>query len=126
MRRTSAPVIARSTLFAVALAALGAMVANCNYMEIQDWPCPPSGTQLTYDNFGKDFLVKNCQWCHAGSERRGAPSDYDFSSVEAARKHKARIFARGAGPNATMPPGPDDPPAAERNKLAEWLACGAP
>jgi hypothetical protein len=37
-----------------------------------------------------------------------------------------RIFARAAGDNTSMPPGPDDPPEAERAMLAEWLACGAP
>lgn len=113
-------------LAAALLAALALASARCNYMEIQDWPCPQGGTKLTWDNFGKGFMQRNCQWCHGGTERRGAPSEYDFGSVEAVRKLAPRVFARSAGPNATMPPGPDDPPASERDQLAEWLACGAP
>ena len=34
-----------------------------------------------------------------------------------------RIFVRAAATNDSMPPGPDDPPQAERDDLAEWLAC---
>jgi hypothetical protein len=41
-------------------------------------------------------------------------------------RHRERIYIRAAGSNDSMPPGPDDPPRAERDKLAEWLACGAP
>ena len=95
---------------------------------IDDYPCPQEGTKLTYETFGRDYLATNCQTCHGQSstERKGAPSGYDFATVEAVREQKRRIFARAAADNTTMPPGPDDPPAADRNKLAEWLACGAP
>ena len=109
------------------LVCLVLMCVGCNYMEIQDHPCPPSGTALTWENFGKVFMVRHCQSCHASvEERKGAPSGYDFGSPEAVRKYKARIFARSAAVNTTMPPGPDDPPAEDRAKLADWLACGAP
>ena len=95
---------------------------------IDDYPCPKEGTKLTYAQFGQGFLAQNCQTCHGQSsdERKGAPSGYDFGTVESVRSHKDRIFARAAADNVSMPPGPDDPPAAERAKLAEWLACGAP
>ena len=95
---------------------------------IDDYPCPPSGTKLTYDSFGSSFLAENCQTCHGqqSSERKGAPSSFDFGTIADVRAHKARIFARAAAENVTMPPGPDDPPAAARHELAEWLACGAP
>jgi hypothetical protein len=95
---------------------------------IDERPCPQGGTSLTYDDFGRDFLSKYCQVCHGqgGTDRNGAPSDYDFYDVEMVRAFKDRIFARAAGDNTSMPPGPDDPPAADREKLAEWLACGAP
>ena len=74
------------------------------------------------------FLADNCQTCHgqSSSDRKGAPSGYDFGTIEEVRAREPRIFARAAADNVTMPPGPDDPPAGERYKLAEWLACGAP
>ena len=106
------------------LVALGA----CASTEIDEYPCPPGGTRLTYGEFGKGFLDAHCQVCHGagGTDRRGAPSSYDFHDHDAAKHHRARIFARAAADNTTMPPGPDDPPDGERKKLAEWLACGAP
>ena len=104
------------------------VLTACKETTIDDRPCPPEGTKLTYANFGRDFMNTNCQRCHGQptSDRQGAPGDYDFGSVDDVRHYKARIFARAAADNTTMPPGPDDPPEAEREKLAEWLACGAP
>lgn len=95
---------------------------------IDDVPCPPGGTTLTYDNFGAAFMNANCEGCHgqADGDRKGAPDGYDFDTVGAIRARKDRIFARAAADNTTMPPGPDDPPRADRDQLAEWLACGAP
>jgi hypothetical protein len=105
------------------------LLVGCSSGEtIDERPCPPGGTTLTYDNFGRGFLSAYCQVCHGkgGTDRNGAPSDYDFHDVEEVRTFKDRIFARAAGDNTSMPPGPDDPPADDREKLAEWLACGAP
>ena len=105
------------------------LAAGCKAeTSLEDYPCPKDGTKLTYDTFGREFLARSCQTCHgqARDERKGAPEGYDFATLDAARANKARIFARSAADNVTMPPGPDDPPAAERDKLAEWLACGAP
>ena len=113
--------------FAV-LAALAAICVGCKETTLDERPCPPSGTELTYENFGRGFMNDHCQRCHgvASSERNGAPSGYDFASVDDVRKYKERIFSRAAADNTTMPPGPDDPPEPDREKLAEWLACGAP
>jgi mono/diheme cytochrome c family protein len=113
----------------VALAACVLVGAACDAgVAIEDYPCPPGGTTLTYDNFGKPFLDGNCQTCHGAeaTERDGAPSGYDFGTHADAVRWRARIFARAATTNTSMPPGPDDPPAEERELLAEWLACGAP
>lgn len=117
----------RKTL-AVALAATCAALAGCAETSFDDHPCPPEGTKLTYETFGRAFLAERCQTCHGQptSERDGAPSGYDFATLDAVREHKRRIFARAAADNVTMPPGPDDPPASERARLAEWLVCGAP
>ena len=84
-------------------------------MAIDDMTCPPAGTTLTYDNFGADFLGSYCNHCHADA-REGAPSSYKFNSLADVDAHRDRIFIRAAGPNVTMPPGPDDPPQATRNQ----------
>lgn len=98
------------------------------YEQIDDYDCPPEGTALSYENFGAMFMTRYCDSCHAAtaSDRQGAPGEYIFDSALQVRQHKARIFARSAATNDSMPPGPDDPPLAERENLAEWLACGAP
>ena len=77
--------------------------------------------------------VRTVQWRLAmrtvvvdAAARHGAPESFRFDSLAQVRAHAARIFVRAAGPNTTMPTGPDDPPADERDRLAEWLACGAP
>ena len=92
---------------------------------MEDMPCPPTGTTETYASFGGTFLDTYCNGCHSDSSD-GAPRAFRFDTIEDIRKHAERIFVRAAGPNTTMPIGPDDPPAAERDRLAEWLACGAP
>lgn len=95
---------------------------------IEDYPCPPQGTKLTYESFGRAFMSTHCNNCHNASEgnRSGAPESFRFDTLDDVRTHKTRIFVRAATTNTTMPPGPEDPPEAEREQLAEWLACGAP
>ena len=97
-------------------------------MPIEDFPCPPQGTALTYESFGRAMLSHHCNSCHNANEgkRSGAPESYRFETLDDVRAHKARIFVRAAATNTTMPPGPDDPSPEQRDQLAEWLACGAP
>jgi uncharacterized membrane protein len=116
--------VGRLELFALIFVTMTA----CKETTIDERTCPPEGTKLTYASFGKGFMDANCQTCHGAPthDRKGAPGSYDFGSVDDVRVHKARIFARATADNTTMPPGPDDPPEAEREKLAEWLVCGAP
>jgi hypothetical protein len=120
----------RLELFALIFvsASLLSITTGCKESTLEERPCPPEGTKLTYDNFGRSFMQGNCQTCHGvpSKDRKGAPSGYDFSSIDDVRKYKSRIFSRAASDNTTMPPGPDDPPSEERERLAEWLACGAP
>jgi hypothetical protein len=106
---------------------LALLVAGCAEapLPMEDMPCPPTGTTLTYEGFGAPFVDSYCNECHS-TARHGAPSSFRFDTVEDIRRHAGRIFVRAAGPNTTMPVGPDDPPADERDQLAEWLACGAP
>lgn len=114
------------TILAILVLVLPA--AGCTVLEIDDVPCPTGGTTLTYESFGRPFFLGNCNTCHSAPEgdRRGAPEGYVFDTLDEIRHQKERIFARAAGTNDSMPPGPDDPPLEQREKLAEWLACGAP
>lgn len=95
--------------------------------------CPDGGSDLTYDNFGKDFFSAYCVSCHAstltGAARVGAPANHDFDTLAGIRAQIDHIDeTTAAGPSATntsMPPS-GGPTEAERTKLGEWLACGAP
>jgi hypothetical protein len=109
--------------------ALVALLAACDPapMTMDQWPCPPGGTPLTYDSFGAAYLDTNCNTCHSAEAggRHGAPEGFRFDTLDDVHAHADRIFVRAAGPNVSMPPGPDDPPADDRDHLADWLACGA-
>ena len=91
-------------------------------------PCP-EGSVLTWENFGAPFLRNWCTGCHsadvAGPARYGAPEGVDFDTLGAARGWRERIHARAGDANTAMPPA-GGPTSEERERLAEWLACGAP
>ncbi|MCA9599403.1 MAG: hypothetical protein KC776_39115 [Myxococcales bacterium] len=98
-----------------------------DFTTIDDVDCPDGGTPLTYDNFGRPFMAVWCNRCHSArvEDRQGAPVDVVLDTKERVRALRDRIFARAAADNDSMPPGPDNPPRAERDRLAVWLACGA-
>jgi cytochrome c5 len=96
--------------------------------------CPSGGSTLTYDNFGKQFFANYCQHCHAstvkGAARMGAPADHVFDTVDEISLLAPHIDEyAGSGPASTnthMPPaGNMAPSVADRQKLSEWIACGA-
>ena len=118
----------RHLVAAVLAAGLFAAIPACDIVSIDQHPCPPGGTTLTFENFGRGFFSGYCNSCHSADNgnRNGAPDTYAFDTIDEIRRHKERIFVRSADTNDSMPPGPDDPPLAERQKLGDWLACGAP
>jgi uncharacterized membrane protein len=86
--------------------------------------CPPTPT-LTYANFGQAFMQSHCLACHSASGPESPKLD-TLAQVQAAAGDIDRAAA--AGPNAVntyMPEG-SSVDEAERRKLGEWLACGAP
>jgi uncharacterized membrane protein len=91
--------------------------------EMSERQCPPGNTTLGYEDFGKPFFAAYCDRCHGGTN---AYSSHAFNTLQAIQEQRERIYINAAGPNETMPPGPDGPPEAERELLAEWLTCGAP
>lgn len=96
--------------------------------------CPPQGSTLTYASFGEPFMASYCTRCHAstltGAARMGATAFHDFDTLDGIRAVGGHIDqTTGSGPDATnetMPPNGSKPTLAERQMLAEWIACGAP
>lgn len=94
----------------------------------------PEGSTLTYESFGRSFMESYCLRCHSesvtGADRFGAPSDHNFDTIIEIQGLAGHIDQMaGAGPDSTNEIMPTDDPAptlAEREQLAEWLACGAP
>jgi mono/diheme cytochrome c family protein len=85
----------------------------------------PSDSSLTYGNFGQEFFRTNCLACHGAA----GPESPKFDSVEQIRANNGDIdMEAAAGPNAvnTVMPNSGSVAEAERRKLGEWLACGAP
>jgi mono/diheme cytochrome c family protein len=106
----------------LSLAVLTSAALGC-WEDMSSYPCPPGGTTLTYENFGQSFFSEWCVSCHGG------PNGYSsraFTDVDSIRAQADDIFKNAAEDNATMPPGPVGPSKAQRDDLAEWLACGAP
>lgn len=103
------------------------LLTECAYTTIESYQCP-TGSTVTYANFGSNFMDQYCQRCHGSlsPDRQGAPGEFIFDTRAQVVQHRARIFVRSAAGNDSMPPGPNDPSMDERNRLAEWLACGAP
>ena len=99
------------------------LLAGCGSqaMTIDEYSCPPEGTELSYDNFARPFFDVWCMRCHDEG-----PNGIYFETHEQIAARRDRVFVNAAAVNTYMPPGPDDPSAAERDMLAEWLACGAP
>jgi hypothetical protein len=115
----------RATFLVWGLAALFA--AGCGEEGLGDATgstCPGDST-LTYENFGQAFIQTNCLACHA----KTGPESPKFDTVEQVRASAGDIDrAAAAGPKGVNTFMPEDGSVAEaeRRKLGEWLACGAP
>jgi mono/diheme cytochrome c family protein len=85
----------------------------------------PSDSTLSYETFGQDFFETNCLACH-GSK---GPESPKLDTLEKIRANSTAIDEQAAagpsGVNTNMPEG-GSVTEAERRKLGEWLACGAP
>jgi len=85
----------------------------------------PTDSSLTYANFGQAFVQTNCLACH-GSK---GPESPKFDTAAQIRANAAEIDKNAAaGPDAinTVMPEGGSVSEADRRKLGEWLACGAP
>lgn len=89
----------------------------------------PTGTFLTYRNFGASFMNRYCTTCHGAEvpeeKRGGAPLAANFDTAADLNVWRAQILTRAAGLTPTMPPS-GQVTSADREALGEWLNCGAP
>jgi mono/diheme cytochrome c family protein len=86
--------------------------------------CPQDST-LTYESFGQAFIQTNCLSCHGV----GGPESPTLSTLDQIKANADEIDrAAASGPDGTYTYMPEDGSVstAERKKLGEWLACGAP
>jgi len=87
----------------------------------------PEESLLTYENFGRPFLLDWCNGCHSSvvpeERRQDAPLDVSFDDLAMVRAHLQDID--GEVRAETMPPA-GGPGPEERALLEEWVACGAP
>lgn len=90
--------------------------------------CPPDSV-LTYANFGEALMQQHCAGCHGEAVeeryRSGAPLEVNLTSHDQVFEWLDRVYARSADDNTSMPV-VDTMSAADRTRLGDWLACGAP
>lgn len=103
-----------------ALLSSSACVGGPSSTGIDPITCPPTGTMLTYQNFGAAMINSKCTGptgCH--STRR--PVLTSQSAVEA---NAGNIMDQAVYTDAMPKVG--SMTLDERKQLGEWLACGAP
>lgn len=103
-----------ATLVALLSACTGASSTGIEPIE-----CPPEGTQLTYANFGEELMASTCTT--SGCHDHHAPV---LTTQSAIQQHASAILDEAVYTDAM--PRNRDMPLAEREKLGEWLSCGAP
>ncbi len=89
----------------------------------------PNGTNLSYGNFGKQYMHRYCTGCHSsslsGAGRNGAPAEINLDFAADAITFRTDMLLHAANDGAKMPPGVAVP-REERALFREWLKCGAP
>ena len=105
----------RAILISILLGAC--TTASSTGIDISTLECPPDST-LTYENFGEPAIDYHCLSCHATKER---PT---LITLDQVRANKQAIL-REAVATTSMPDG-EDMLLDDRQRLGEWLACGAP
>lgn len=78
----------------------------------------------TWNNWGRGFLVQNCNTCHAATagDRHEAPDDMVFDTSEDVALRKAGILTQATGDAPEMPPS-GGVSATDRARLEAWLRC---
>ncbi|MBA2321985.1 MAG: hypothetical protein H0V89_12620, partial [Deltaproteobacteria bacterium] len=129
-------------LLPVLLVALGSCHAedpvDTDAAPVEEDPAPVydcASSELTWDSWADGFFTTWCTPCHSGTVtgemRKGAPLRADFDDYAAVAYFLPAIAIAVAQEDPLdpypprMPPG-GGVPAATKDLLAEWMACGAP
>ena len=82
---------------------------------------------VTYNNFGKGFITRECQACHAQAvqddARLGAPREFFYDTPERVWEDAELILLTSTGNDPIMPPS-DGVFSEDRLRLEIWLRCG--
>ena len=107
---------------------LVALIAGC---DVENAAPPAVATEEcgTWASVGEPFALTWCTSCHSSALPEGlrysAPVGLDFDTLDAVREHAEVVATAALGDSPRMPPA-GGVPAAERARMAAWLACGAP
>lgn len=105
--------------FAICVAVFGAACTGASSTGIDPVSCPPEGTPLTYENFGKPLIDSTC--AKAGCHDHRQPV---LTTQSAIQQNTSQILDQAVYTDAMPKSG--NMSLAEREQLGEWLACGAP
>ena len=99
------------------------ILASACFDEDETEPDAGSCAELTYLNFGKALIDAKCVGCHGASGAGGVSLD----SLDAIRSHASHIIEHAVELNPPAMPYMQSPlPLSDREKLRQWLDCGAP
>lgn len=104
---------------AAVTAALLAACSGASSTGIEEVSCPPEGTTLTYVNFGEELIANHCST--SGCHDHKSP----VLTTQAAIQANAPAILDEAVYTDAMPEN-HDMLLQDRERLGEWLACGAP
>jgi hypothetical protein len=92
-------------------------------------PHHDDGGADTFANFASTFFTMYCTRCHGttvtGSNRNGAPDNYNWDDETSVRAHLSQI-RNAVGVLNYMPLSAPFPSCAERERLVQWIDSGAP
>jgi uncharacterized membrane protein len=107
----------------LATGALALALGGC-FDEDEMEPDAGNCAELTYANFGKALIESKCVGCHAGTAPAGG---IRLDTVAEVRNHSSHIIEHAVELNPPAMPYMQAPlPLADRDKLEQWLVCGAP
>lgn len=90
----------------------------------------PTGTHLTYENFGEAFMLNYCTGCHsqnlAAEQRAGAPVRVNLDTIADIARWRMMIRVVASDSRTARMPPKMKISNEERKTLREWLDCGAP
>jgi hypothetical protein len=81
--------------------------------------CPPTGTTLTYANFGDELIANKCATNGCHDRQRPVLTTQSAVQTNASTILDQAVYTDAMPRSGSML-------LMEREKLGEWLACGAP